>query len=858
MNDRTNRIEAALSEFSSAWTEGTGLDVEVYCREHPDLLPELKQGIDEFLFAAEGFRALRRNPKNDNGAEGGSFTGFPASGRRFGDFKLVREIGRGGMGVVFEAEQESLDRVVAFKILASHLSLQPEAVERFSREARAMARIRHPGIAQVFEVGEEEETRFLAMEFVEGSPLDLIVDALREDGRGEPETRDLQEAVTRLSHRTKSCKTETNSSSLGSAAVGDERDVDRSPSPPIGGELSTESRRSDLAACRSYVEAISRVTLQVAEALDVAHGVGVIHRDVKPSNILLQPDGRAVLTDFGIAFTEGSRSVTVTGDFVGSVHYMPPERIRNSRCETDGRTDVYSLGVTMFELLTLRRPFEGRFPREIADRILTHEPPSPRKLNSQVPPDLETICLTAIDKDPRRRYQSATEFADDLRRFLEYRPVRARPIGKLRRFGRLVRRRPVHATAFILAFLLVVVAPTGFGFYQSWSRSRIEEALREKNDALSAKETALNLAQQARERANEQAETATAITEYIIGVFREFSPAQREGKDISVGEVFRNGLAMIDDALEDQGLIRGHVLDAIGEIHYHLGMYEEAIKICEKAQRAFMTVVDEGHRDVLSVQEKIAAAHFRLDRLGQAEKYHLQVLEGRRQLLGPDHEDTLASLSNLAVLYKTRGDMALAEEYYRQVLEAYIREYGEGGRRTLIVMNNLASLYLEDKRVEDAASLFKKVMEIRLRVLGTDDPATLNSLDKYGQLCLALKQYDEAEGAIRKALEGRMATLGPDHAYTWVSLASLGVLLNSQGKHSDAEVYFRQARDGSLGKLGEDHAATVTHTFNLAMAIYKQGRLEEARHLAKNVLARTPKSHRDFAMRSRLVELCSQ
>jgi eukaryotic-like serine/threonine-protein kinase len=855
VKDRASAVEAALGEFCSEWTEGAETDADAFCCRHPDLLPELRQRIDEFIFAAEGLRSLGCDSQDAAGSRSESSLEIPTSGRTFGDFRLLREIGRGGMGVVYEAEQVSLGRTVAFKLLASSLSLQFEAVERFRREARAMARIRHPGIAQIYEVGEEGDARFLAMEFVEGCPLHRIIDALREDGLKEPNSRVFREAVSRLAHRTTSVRKtacfpsedEDRGNDRGNAGRGDEIGTDSEDSRDLHSSL--------LATCRSYVEAVCRVVLQVAETLDVVHRAGIIHRDVKPSNILLRPDGRAVLTDFGIAFTEDARPVTVTGDFVGSPHYVPPERIRDSRSEADRRMDVYSLGVTLYELLTLRRPFEGRTTREVADQIMTREPTPPIRLNSQIPPDLETICLTAMEKDPNRRYGSAADLVEDLRRFLEYRPVRARPIGRLRRAGRLIRRRPVHATAVLLAFLLVVVAPAAFGFYQSWARGRIEEALQDKETALADKETALSLAQEARETAREQAETAMAISEYIIRVFKEFSPANREGKEISVNEVFRSGLAMIDETLGDQGLIRGHVLDAIGEIHYHLGMFPETIEICRKAVDALIPVQGDDHRDVLSVREKIACALFQLGRLDEAEEQHLRVLEGRRRTLGEHHADTLASMANLAVLYKTRGDPARAEEHSREVLDAYSREFGEEDERTLTVMNNLASLYLEQKRLEDAETLFRKVLEIRQRVLGADDPATLNALDHCGQVCLALKKFDEAESAIRKALEGRMTTLGPDHYATCSSLSSLGVLLDKLGRYGEAEVYFRRAREGCTQILGEEHFATIKHSFNLAMALYKQGRHDEARPLAEEVLSHTPQSHRDYALRSKLVEL---
>jgi hypothetical protein len=310
----------------------------------------------------------------------------PPAFARLGDFRIVRELGRGGMGVVYVAEQLSLGRLVALKVLPAHLTLRPDAVERFRREASMAARLRHPGIVEIHAVGEEAGTHWFAMELVAGTPLDRVLQGMRD----EPLERS------------------------GGA-----------PSP---------------ARSRNAIETACRLVAQVADALEHAHGSGVIHRDVKPSNILVRENGAPVLTHFGRAREEGLPALTLTGEFAGTPCYVSPEQAMERGAPVDHRTDVFSLGVTLYELLTLRRPFEGRTTREVLAKIVAKEPPNPRRFNPLLPRDLVTIVSKALEKDPARRYGSAGALAGDLRAFLAYRPIEARPAGAATRALKYVRR----------------------------------------------------------------------------------------------------------------------------------------------------------------------------------------------------------------------------------------------------------------------------------------------------------------------------------------------------------------------------------------------------------------------------------
>jgi serine/threonine protein kinase len=381
--ESSTALEEAIEAFRQAWIQGRPRDLEEFCREHSRLEPELRRRLESFLFVVRGL-----GPANAKRAAHSA----PSPGTVLGDFRLLSEIGRGGMGVVFEAEQLSLERRVAIKVLPTQLTSHSQAVQRFQREALAASRLHHPGIVSVYSLGQEGELYFFSMELIEGTSLDRLLEK-----------------------------------------AGDE---------PL------------------QIELVCSLVAAVADALDHAHQQGVIHRDVKPSNILLTREGDSKLTDFGIARVADYPAVTRTGDFSGTPHYASPEQAAPGHNPIDARTDVYSLGVTLYEILTGQRPFLGDSSREILARIASREATPPRQLNPSIPRDLETICLMAMEKSPERRYPSAAEFALDLRRFLKFQPIQARPVGRTTRVLRWTRRHPARATALLLGLTVVLTAPT--------------------------------------------------------------------------------------------------------------------------------------------------------------------------------------------------------------------------------------------------------------------------------------------------------------------------------------------------------------------------------------------------------------
>ncbi len=418
---RQSPIEVALGRFAAAWLEGKAPDPEQFCRAHPECGPDLRPRIDAFLATAGSAESRAMASADDAGVPQAA----SLAGRTLGGFRLLREIGRGGMGVVYEAVQIPLRRHVALKVLPAHLTLLPDAVSRFRREASMAARLRHPGIVQIHEIGHAEGAHFFAMEFVEGAPLSDVLDRMRQEDRASLDGGRVGAAVSSAAH--------------GRVEF---------PAPPEGEER--RARTPSSAWNRSYIETVCRLTAQVADALEHAHEAGILHRDVKPSNILVREDGSTVLTDFGLAREEGLPSLTRTGEFAGTPYYVSPEQAMARRMRVDHRTDVYSLGVTLYELLTLRRPFEGTTSQEVLGKIITKEPTNPKRFNPLLPRDLVTIVLKAIEKDADRRYLTAADFAADLRAFLSFRPVAARPASPATRILKFARRHRSSALAAIL------------------------------------------------------------------------------------------------------------------------------------------------------------------------------------------------------------------------------------------------------------------------------------------------------------------------------------------------------------------------------------------------------------------------
>ena len=365
--------------------------------------------------------------------------------RYFGDYELLGEVGRGGMGVVYRARQLSLSRVVALKLIAPEQLASPKAVERFHTEAEAAAHLDHPNIVPIYETGERDGRLYFSMKLIEGKSLAQRIADFRLPSVDSKPAR-----------------------------------PDASPSP--GGEGRGEGGRSAYAksAIRNRQSAIAEFLAKVADTVHYAHQRGILHRDLKPGNILIDSAGEPHVTDFGLAkLVEGDSSLTLSGEVLGTPAYMAPEQAAGNTKQMTTAADIYSLGVILYELLTGRTPFRGETPVETLYVLLHTEPEAPRSLNCAVPRDLETICLKCLEKEPARRYTSARALAEDLRRFIDGEPVQARPIGAAGKVWRWCRRKPALAATLVL--LQMVLAFGLMGIVWQWHSARQKEVIAREN-----------------------------------------------------------------------------------------------------------------------------------------------------------------------------------------------------------------------------------------------------------------------------------------------------------------------------------------------------------------------------------------
>ncbi len=451
------RLVRALDEYRSALESGRRPDPDEFLARHADIAADLAPGLAALEFVCAASPDLSR-PDGDGPDQ------YLQPEGPLGDFRLVREVGRGGMGVVYEAVQISLGRRVAVKVLPFAAALDPRQLQRFQAEAQAAAHLHHQNIVPVYAVGCERGVHYYAMQLVEGHSLAALIAELRREppssSGGAP------------------CRP---GASGPSGAIGSRR-----PQPGSGGQADTApvaARTTHLSRPdKAHFRRIAELVAQAADALEHAHAQGVIHRDIKPANLLLDGRGRLWVTDFGLAQMQNQATLTLTGDLVGTLRYMSPEQALARHEILDHRTDVYSLGATLYELLTLEPAFGGD-RQELLRQIASEEPRPPRKLDPAIPAELDTIVLKAMAKEPGERYATARALADDLRRFLDDRPILARRPTAWQRLRKLARRhRPAVVTAAAAAVVLLVLAVVGLAvsnFYITRETQQKEAALAE-------------------------------------------------------------------------------------------------------------------------------------------------------------------------------------------------------------------------------------------------------------------------------------------------------------------------------------------------------------------------------------------
>jgi len=423
-------LAGLIEQLTARLEAGESVNLDHLLKEHP----QHAEQIQSLFPAMTALMDLTTSAPRNEGLSVSDLSNGAGELRRLGDFRIGREIGRGGMGVVYEAEQVSLGRRVALKVLPFAAVLDKKCLQRFKNEARAAATLDHPNIVSIHSVGCEQAVHFYSMQLIEGQSLAKAI------------------AQLRLARKHGDSNVST----------GKEQPIAPDGDTLTKGALSTHGSNDS----RKFFRTVARLGIQVAEALQYAHEMGIVHRDIKPSNLLLESSGNIWIADFGLAMIQTDADLTKTGDIVGTLRYMSPELAAGKRGVVNHLTDVYSLGATLYELLTLRPAYLAEDRQQLLQQIAFEEPTALRRIEGDIPAELETIVHKAMSKDMDLRYSSAQELADDLRSHLENRPIKAKPPTLFQIIGKWTRRNPIIVRAAALIAVILLVAPLA-------SRSRI-------------------------------------------------------------------------------------------------------------------------------------------------------------------------------------------------------------------------------------------------------------------------------------------------------------------------------------------------------------------------------------------------
>ncbi len=659
-------------------------------------------------------------------------------------------IGSGGMGEVYRAWDPELQRPVALKYLRS---ADPALVERLKREARAQARVDHPAVCRVYEVGEDDGRPFIAMQYVDGRHLD---DAAR--------------------------------------------------------DLSLEQK--------------VLLLREVAEAVQAAHAVGLVHRDLKPTNILVadSEDGRPrpYVLDFGIAREWEAPGLTVTGQVLGTPGYLSPEQAGGEVAALDRRTDVFSLGVILYELLTDRRPFRGDSQVQVLLALLCEDPTPLRQLDASIPRDLETVVMRCLEKDPDRRYPSARALADDLGRFLAGEPVTARPVGAAERLVRRARRHPFAATAVAVAVLasaaLVTVAVGG------WVKYTVD-LQRERNAAVDARAVAESREAEARE-----------IADFLAGVFEVADPNESGGDEVTAREILDRGAARIDRGLAERPESRGRLLGVLGGVYTRLGLYEDALPLLERSLELARTAPRNDVVPELSARVRLGDLLLKMARIDRAEEVLRPVPATLEAAPDLDPLEAAKAFGCLSRLQHERGNMVASAELLDRAVARAERDAGPDAALVGDLLSDRAALWRLQSQWRRAIADGRRALELRERHYGSDDPRVATTLNTLMLAFQGAGRLDEAVSVGERALTLRERTLGPDHPRTATALNNLGLVCKKLGRFDRAEELYRRALEIRRRTLGDDHPRVATVYYNLGSMYMQRGELDRAEEMQRRGL----------------------
>jgi tetratricopeptide (TPR) repeat protein len=544
----------------------------------------------------------------------------------------------------------------------------------------------------------------------------------------------------------------------------------------------------------------------IARAVHAAHQAGVIHRDLKPSNVLLTADGVPKVGDFGLAkLLDDDSGRTMTGEIMGTPSFMSPEQAEGHAKRVTPSTDIYSLGAILYQALTGRPPFLGETRLETIKLVATAEAVPPRRLRPDVPHDLETIGLKCLEKEPARRYARALDLADDLRRFLEGRPIAARPVGPVGRLRRWARRNPGIA-ALSAAVLASLVVGIGVSTALAVRAIRAEAATRLQRDLAAS------------EAANARAVNEFLLTDLLAqaSAHNQARPDNHPDPDLKVRTALDRAAAKIGERFADRPLLESSIRHTIGETYHQLGLFPQALPHLHRALDLRRRLLGAKHPDTLVTMGSLGDVYLSDGKLPEAEPLLVQAMEGLQEVRGPEHPQTLAAINRVANLDFGRERLADAEALFIRLRQVYLRTRGPDDPDTLDATGSLAMVYLEQKKPEIAETLLVEALAETPRKMGVDHPKALLMKANLADVYIARGKLAEAERLLQEVIEAQKRTLGRTHPDTLVSLVRLGYLHEDQNQHEKAEALLTEALEGCRTALDRNHETTLAALARLA------------------------------------------
>ena len=629
-------LSRILEEYLADLEQGIRRDPGELIEKHPDLAEPLKLYLGSLDFLHNAAAGL--------GSESPSTTTDELPYKELGDFRVKREIGRGGMGVVYEAEQISIRRRVALKVLPFAAVLDQKQIARFNNEAQAAGQLNHPNIVPVYSVGCERGVHFYSMQFIDGQPLDRAIEDLRV-WSGEADDDDIANGL----------------------ATTQALEIPAAETPTAQGFSTARSVKT-----RNHIRMSAELAIEAAEALHHAHEFGIVHRDVKPSNLLVDRQGKLWVTDFGLARFQEGNNITMTGDVLGTARYMSPEQAAGRGHLVDQRSDIFSLGVTLYELLTLQHPF-GATDRQSLLRQIEHDEPQPlRRVNSLIPVDLETIVLKATSKSRDDRYESAQELADDLRRFLDGKPTLATRPSLLDRATKWAERHRTFVASTLGVLLLGLGGVTIAAVLLAAEKEKTEQALADSEQSLTQSQANLHKAIDVVDR------FGMRLASELKGV-----PGMEELRRTLLEETLHDYEGFVEQLESDPSMRFGLALSHshMASMHQQLGNTDEALADYEAATRLYSELSSE-QPDVARFQHDLAICHnnvgdilFHQGDVESAVKAFDAALSLQRGLVRVDSTQDkytnalAATLINLGNLQRATNQLPRAKQTYNEAVD---------------------------------------------------------------------------------------------------------------------------------------------------------------------------------------------